>query len=157
MKCDELKRIESDSADIVLSCFQDVYEADSVDAAIAELKAELAEKDKDIAYWREEYDKETQLTDALKDEIESLKASHYAESVDAGMRERRLQRALWIARAKIAKAMKAVENLNNYLSLHKNSKWFGIYATRIDTWYYKWDDVERKCRKKAEEYKEADQ
>ena len=41
------------------------YDADEVDAF-------LAEKDKDIAYWREEYDKETQLTDALKDEIESL-------------------------------------------------------------------------------------
>ncbi|MBQ5641052.1 MAG: hypothetical protein IIV05_04510, partial [Ruminococcus sp.] len=72
------------------------YDADEVDAF-------LAEKDKDIAYWREEYDKETQLTDALKDEIESLKASHYAESVDAGMRERRLRRALWIARAERAK------------------------------------------------------
>lgn len=32
-------------------------------------------------------------------ELESLKASHYAEMVDAGMRERRLKRALWIARA----------------------------------------------------------
>ena len=68
-------------------------------------------------------------------------------------KEKRLKRALWIARAKTAKAMKAVDNLDNYLSLHKNSKWFGIYATRIDTWYYKWDNVERKCLKKAEEYK----
>lgn len=32
-------------------------------------------------------------------ELESLKASHYAEMVDAGMRERRLRRALWLARA----------------------------------------------------------
>ena len=76
MKCDELKKVEGKEN--------------------AELKAELDEKDKDIAYWREEYDKETQLTDALKDEIESLKASHYAEMVDAGMRERRLRRALWL-------------------------------------------------------------
>jgi hypothetical protein len=68
-------------------------------------------------------------------------------------KEKRLKRELWIARAKRAKAMKAVVNLDNYLSLHENSKWFRIYATRIDTWYYKWDDVERKCHKKAEEYK----
>jgi hypothetical protein len=68
-------------------------------------------------------------------------------------KEKRLKRELWIARAKRAKAMKAVVNLDNYLSLHENSKWFGIYATRIDTWYYKWDNVERKCLKKAEEYK----
>lgn len=46
-----------------------VYDADDVDAL-------LAEKDK---------------------EIESLKASHYAEMVDAGMRERRLRRLLWHA------------------------------------------------------------
>jgi hypothetical protein len=89
----------------------------------------------------------------LKAKLEDAKATAYAEMVDAGMRERRLRRALWRARAKIAKAMKAVDNLNNYLSLHENSKWFGIYATRIDTWYYKWDNVERKCRAKAEEYK----
>lgn len=68
-------------------------------------------------------------------------------------KEKRLKSSLWLSRAKIAKAMKAVDNLDNYLSLHKNSKWFGIYATRIDTWYYKWDNVERKCLKKAEEYK----
>jgi hypothetical protein len=36
-------------------------------------------------------------------EIESLKASHYAEMVDAGMRERRLKRALFIAHAIKAK------------------------------------------------------
>ena len=89
----------------------------------------------------------------LKQKLEDAKATAYAESVDVGMENRRLKRALWIARAKTAKAMKATDNLNNYLSIHENSKWFGIYATRIDTWYYKWDDVERKCRVKAEEYK----
>ena len=89
----------------------------------------------------------------LEQKLEDAKATAYAESVDAGMRERRLRSALWLARAKTAKAMKATDNLDNYLSIHKNSKWFGIYATRIDTWYYKWDNVERKCLKKAEEYK----
>lgn len=89
----------------------------------------------------------------LEESLESEKASRYAESVDAGMENRRLKRALWLARAKTAKAMKATDNLDNYLSIHENSKWFGIYATRIDTWYYKWDDVERKCRAKAEEYR----
>lgn len=68
-------------------------------------------------------------------------------------REKRLKRSLWLDRAERARAMKAIDNLDNYLSLHKKSKWFGIYATRIDTWYYKWDNVERKCRAKAEEYK----
>ena len=94
MKCDELKEYKAYEFGTSY-----VYHILEVNEAIAELKAELADKDKDIAYWREEYDKETQLTDALKDEIESLKASHYAEMVDAGMRERRLRRALWLARA----------------------------------------------------------
>ena len=95
---------------------------------------------------------DSEIIAELKAKLEDAKATAYTESVDAGMRERRLKRALWIARAKIAKAMKATDNLNNYLSIHKNSKWFGIYATRIDTWYYKWDDVERKCLKKSKEY-----
>jgi hypothetical protein len=47
------------------------YDADEVDAAIAELKRKL----------------------------EDAQASAYAESVDAGMRERRLKRALWLSRA----------------------------------------------------------
>lgn len=75
------------------------YDKDAVDAL-------LAEKDKDIAYWRKEYDEETKLTDALKAEIESLKASHYADMVDAGMRERRLRRVLWLTRTAMAKSEK---------------------------------------------------
>jgi hypothetical protein len=39
----------------------------------------------------------------LKAKLEDAKASHYAEMVDAGMRERRLRRTLWIARAERAK------------------------------------------------------
>jgi hypothetical protein len=39
----------------------------------------------------------------LKAKLESVQASAYADSVDAGMRERRLRRALWLARAERAK------------------------------------------------------
>ena len=127
-----------ESADLYLK-----YEAD---AAIAEIKDKL---DKAIA----ERDGNQVCLDAINKKLEDVQATAYAESVDAGMRERKLKRSLWLARAERAKAMKAIENLDNYLSLHKNSKWFGIYATRIDTWFYKWDNVERKCLKKAEEYK----
>ena len=72
MKCDELKRLNGFGN---FDKFGGYYDAEDVDAAIAELKAKLDEKDK---------------------EIESLKASHYAESVDAGMRERRLRMELWL-------------------------------------------------------------
>ena len=160
MKCDELKAetIVPQGCTITLQ----MYPKAEVDAAIAELKARIQLDDDEMAGFlqlEEECgggDLRNYIAE-LKAKLENVQATAYAEMVDAGMRERRLRRALWIARAKIAKAMKAVDNLNNYLSIHKNSKWFGIYATRIDTWYYKWDDVERKCLKKAEEFKEADQ
>ena len=72
-------------------------------------------------------------------DIESLKASHYAEMVDAGMRERRLRRALWLARAERAKAMYTywhVKCIEGHL----------LYE-------HKWIVVERLCRAKAEEEK----
>ena len=134
MKCDELKEYKAYEFGTSY-----VYHILEVREAIAELKAELDEKDKDIAYWREEYDKETQLTDALKDEIESLKASHYAEMVDAGMRERRLRRALWLARADRAKAM--------------YTYWHVKCIEEHLLYEHKWIVVERLCRSKAEECK----
>lgn len=103
---------------------------------IAELKAKLEENDKDIAYWREEYDKETKLTDALNAEIESLKASHYAEMVDAGMRERRLKRALYIVLARSFCCMRELAARN------------ALYDDEC-----KWDNFKTTCLKKAEEYK----
>lgn len=51
-----------------------VYDAEDVDAAIEELKAKL----------------------------EDVQATAYTESVDAGMENRRLKRALWLARAERA-------------------------------------------------------
>ena len=139
MKCDELKAetIVPQGCTITLQ----MYPKAEVDAAIAELNAKLAEKDEDIAYWRKEYDEETKLTDALKAEIESLKASHYAEMVDAGMRERRLRRALWLARAQMAN-----EHYHRY---------HGKFMCPLEDIpeYVKWKQVERKCLAKAEEYK----
>ena len=121
----------------------------------AELKAELDEKDKDIAYWREEYDKETQLTDALKDEIESLKASNYAEMVDAGMRERRLKRALWLARALALSRFDVDEYLRKHT--HYNSRFwndgFNTFNEACEEMQKAINIAEAKCRAKAEEYK----
>ena len=91
------------------------YEAGEVDEALAELEAENAE---------------------LRKEIESLKASHYAESVDTGMREHRLKRVLWLARAEMARTSALV-----------------FWNRKDDYNYNKWKKVERKCRAKAEEYK----
>ena len=66
----------------------------------------IDEKDKEIEKYKTKYmelakdhDHAVQACCDANKEIESLKASHYAEMVDAGMRERRLKRALWIAHA----------------------------------------------------------
>lgn len=73
MKCDELRAYKADVTIPVYGTIADteVYLKKDVNAVVAELKAKL----------------------------EDVKATAYAESVDAGMREIRLKRALWLARA----------------------------------------------------------
>jgi hypothetical protein len=72
----------------------------------------------------------------LKAKLEDAKATAYAESVDAGMRERKLKRALWLARAERARD-KAT-----------------MFWNRLeDVNCHKWQRVKHKCRAKAEEYK----
>lgn len=83
----------------------------------------------------------------LKAKLESEKESRYADSVDAGMRERRLKRALWLARARTA-----------YLEFRlfvKDSVYTddSAEANNAERMAIKWQIVERKCRAKAEEYK----
>lgn len=68
----------------------------------------------------------------LKQKLEDAKASAYAESVDAGMRERRLKRALYKACANWA-------HHRVFVRFKTNEK--------------AWENVERKCRTKAEKYK----
>lgn len=111
------------------------YDADEVDAV-------LAEKDKDIAYWRKEYDEETKLTDALKAEIESLKASHYAEI-------RRLRRLLWHAIALFC--ARSCEYFNGIMS-HCLMGQDDLYK-RCEEKKNKYLHAMYKCRAKAEEYK----
>lgn len=69
----------------------------------------------------------------LKAKLEDAKSTAYAESVDAGIRERRLKRALYKACANWA---------------HVAVAFFCSYATKE-----KWRKMENKCRIKAEECK----
>lgn len=69
----------------------------------------------------------------LKKKLESVQASMYADVVDANMDNRRLKRALY----------KALANWS-----HIAVAFFSSYATKD-----KWRKMERKCIKKAEEYK----
>ena len=131
MKCDELKRHHINEVMDMHNLtrgemgYSVVYYAEDVDAAIAELKHKL----------------------------EDVQASHYAESVDAGMRERRLRRALWLARAERAKSEKG------FWVYKYNEDCGEFYYTIVsrslasNEWMRVWENVERKCRSKAEEYK----
>ena len=83
----------------------------------------------------------------LKQKLEDVQATAYAESVDAGMREIRLKRALWLARAN-----RAIEKIS----------WFKLWNASISTMnpedgarqeYDKWKKNLGKFLKKAEEYK----
>lgn len=87
------------------------YDKDEVDAAIAELKAKL----------------------------ESVQASMYCDVGDAGMENRRLKRALWLARAWGA------NQRTKYLDLFLTGR---AHAIRK----YKWIKITSKCRAKAEQY-----
>ena len=121
------------------------YIAEDVDRLLDEMDTEIAELKKklnpclngdciltcDVV---EKYGKENA---ELKAEIESLKASHDAEMVDAGMRERRLRRALYKAISLWAR-----ERSLYYYSSIPNRRRCGL-----------WESVEHKCLKKANEYR----
>jgi hypothetical protein len=148
LKCDELKAINAyqlttntEDSDVYIhndefGCGGDLVECylkSEADTAIAELKEA----------WRSEHE----ACEALKAKLEDVQASAYADSVDAGMRERRLRRALWIARAE-----RTLEKI----------AWFKLWNASISTMnpedgsrqeFDKWKKNLGKFLKKAEEYK----
>lgn len=132
MKCDELKDYDYDP-DFPFQSRGRFYVADEVEAAIDELKKKLMPcLNGDCILTCEVVEKYGKENAELKAEIESLKASHYAEMVDAGMEIRRLKRALYKACANWA-----------------HHRVFVRYKTNEKAW----ENVERKCRAKMEEYK----
>lgn len=96
-----------------------VYKATEVDATIAELKQKLEDAEADAAE-----------TLALLEE-RNRQVGELTEN------ERRLKRALWLARAERAKWQSCYY-------------WYAV-SRKHDSRMY--DEVERKCRAKAEEYK----
>jgi hypothetical protein len=95
----------------------------------------------------EEYESLKRENAELKAKLESVQATAYAESVDAGMENRRLKRALWHDRAIRAEHMKNLI-FEGELIYHDDS------GEELD-WrimYRKWERAETACRAKAEEY-----
>jgi hypothetical protein len=119
----------------------DVYIlASDVMEAIAELKAKL---DKAIA----ERDGNQVCIDSLKQKLESVQASMYCDVVDANMENRRLKRALWLARAQAADGFATISRWTDYEDMHPDTK------IGYRKWYKKFMHVKALCKAKAEEYK----
>ena len=103
----------------------------------------------------EEYESLKRENAELKDEINELrvdlegaKATAYAESVDAGMENRRLKRALWLARKAHAVAMFA------YWDSHYRDNPNAVYRNRTIDWLRnRWLLILDAIIKKEKEYK----
>ena len=155
MKCDELKRKYSDITG-------PYYGYNEVNEAIEELKEEnlnLKAKNIELQSFYDLHGNVDNYIDKLKAEnaelkqkLENVQASMYCDVVDANMENRRLRRALWIARAERARTEQCYENYSFYIHRHQKTMYGGTYRPYI-AWLEKWNEVERKCLKKAEEYK----
>jgi cell division septum initiation protein DivIVA len=82
----------------------------------------------------------------LKQKLEDVQASMYADVVDANMENRRLRRALWIARAEWARSSALSYHL---IESHPDKDVSATYKRKAN----KWEKAKDKCLKKAEEYK----
>lgn len=122
MKCDKLKAYTLFTTSSLSG--QRVYLTNDVDAF-------LAEKDEEIAQLKQKLEDANELIKTARQILEDAKATAYAEMVDAGMRERRLRRALY----------KACAN------------WAHEAKFDYDDEFSLWDNMELRCLKKAEEYK----
>lgn len=113
-----------------------------------------------VKYRRAVYDKnETdKIIRELEQRLEDAKATTYSENVDAGMRERKLKRALWIARANAANARKeywhvrcVYEADNRLWSIDGSAvKYLGCIKRPSRDWLVIWSEIEIKCLRKAE-------
>lgn len=86
------------------------------------------------------------MIEKLKQKLEDAKATAYTESVDAGMRERRLKRTLWLARAEMARSSALSYHL---IESHPDRDMAATYKRKAN----KWEKAKDKCLDKAEEYK----
>ena len=131
------------------------YDVDEMDLYIAEKDAEIAELKKklmpclngDCILTCEVVEKYGKENAELKKKLDDVQASHYAEMVDAGMRERRLNCALWLARGYI---MTLLQRDFQRLAYQCNNDDYKKNLLRRRNRFY---DLYEKCIKKAEECK----
>ncbi|MBO7550688.1 MAG: hypothetical protein J6T62_04085 [Fibrobacter sp.] len=103
----------------------------------------------------EEYESLNRENAQLKAKLESVQASMYCDVVDANMENRRLKRALWLARALALSRFDVEEYLRKYT--HCNSRFwndgFNTFNEACEQMQKAINIAEANCRAKAEEYK----
>lgn len=97
--------------------------------------------------------------DEMDKYVEDLQASHYAESVDLGMANRKLKRSLWLSRARSAKHLVTTFENYDYLDVYKlNIKqesartWMTCKLRTPAEWVKIWKNVQAKCEAYAEKF-----
>lgn len=97
--------------------------------------------------------------DEMDKYVEDLQASHYAESVDMGMANRKLKRSLWLSRARSAKHLVTAFENYDYLDVYKlNIKqesartWMTCKLRTPAEWIKIWKNVQDKCEAYAEKF-----
>ena len=130
-------------------------------AKLEEQEVELAEKDAEIAQLQAMLEERNKQVAELKRSLELASNECCSISERAVKNERMLRRALWIARA--SEASKEVnywncENESSYAIVdfnvhHETIASYKAPHHRPYKWILIWEEVERKCRAKAEEYK----
>lgn len=97
--------------------------------------------------------------DEMDKYVEDLQASHYAESVDMGMANRKLKRSLWLSRARSAKHLVTTFENYDYLDVYKlNIKqesartWMTCKLRTPAEWIKIWKNVQAKCEAYAEKF-----
>ena len=159
MKCDKLKAIARATA--VIGNVQLVYIKEDVDKVIDELKREHHKERHEYIDWVNRLQKENaELKEVAEDAcLERDDNSRVIDELEA--ENRKLKRALWISRA--SEASKEV----NYWTCQDESSYAIVdFNVRHETivsykaphhrpykWILIWENVERKCRAKAEKYK----
>lgn len=135
MKCDGLEKFDATSNAERSAGIESryAYDANEVDAAIAELKAENESLRKAVSNWHDKYCNLQETIDRLECKLECVK-----ENKDKELRA--TNRALWLARAWGA------NQRTKYLDLFLTGR---VHAIRK----YKWIKITSECRAKAEEYK----
>lgn len=128
MKCDELEKWHAWQ----FTPSTRVYVASEVDAAIDELKTKHHRERHEYIEMAAQLRRENA---ELKAKLENVQASAYADSVDSGMENRRLKRALYKACAEWALS---------------TLSWLDCIDQGNPV---KWGEMRWKCLKKAEEYK----